>query len=203
MSIKTKFGTANIRNDGYYIITSNKEGNNGKLLHRLIYEDFYNIELHSDIVIHHKDENKLNNEISNLIPMTKTEHMKHHRIGKKLSEETKQKMRENHPRYWKGKTFSEESRKKMSESHKGIHAGEKHPKGMLGKHHSNKTKRILHEMFTKKHARIIKMGIEDNKQVYGIIFNGKRIKRSYYPQKLIKWLLSEYPLEIMSTMIPK
>ena len=39
-SIDTKFGKATILN-GYYRITSTKEGNNNKSLHRLIFEDFY------------------------------------------------------------------------------------------------------------------------------------------------------------------
>ena len=43
--IKTKFGTATINSDGYYEISSVKEGNHDKILHRLIYEDFYNVKL--------------------------------------------------------------------------------------------------------------------------------------------------------------
>ena len=39
----TKFGTARLNKLGYYLITSRSEGNNGKLLHRLIFEDFYQI----------------------------------------------------------------------------------------------------------------------------------------------------------------
>ena len=37
----TKYGIAKIHNTGYYRITSRKEGNNGKLLHRLIFEDVH------------------------------------------------------------------------------------------------------------------------------------------------------------------
>lgn len=78
-SIKTKFGIAKISMYGYYHIISRKEGNYHKLLHRLIFEDFYNIVLPTDIQIHHEDGNKLNNKIWNLIPMTKSEHMSLHR----------------------------------------------------------------------------------------------------------------------------
>ena len=46
----TKFGTAKIYR-GYYIITSRKEGNHGKFLHRLIFEDFYKIKLPKHIII--------------------------------------------------------------------------------------------------------------------------------------------------------
>ena len=37
----TKFGRAYIGHHGYYVVTSKKEGNHNKLLHRLIFEDFY------------------------------------------------------------------------------------------------------------------------------------------------------------------
>ena len=77
-SIQTKYGRANINEYGYYRINSSKEGNHLKLLHRLIFEDFYNIKLPSHIEIHHEDGNKLNNEIWNLVPMTKSEHIKLH-----------------------------------------------------------------------------------------------------------------------------
>lgn len=39
--MKTKYGNAKIGNMGYYVITSYKEGNHRKLLHRLIWEDFW------------------------------------------------------------------------------------------------------------------------------------------------------------------
>lgn len=81
--IKTKFGNAKIHNSGYYIITSRVEGNHHKLLHRLIFEDFYQIKLPKNIVIHHEDGNKLNNEIWNLVPMTDKEHNSLHNTGEK------------------------------------------------------------------------------------------------------------------------
>ena len=81
-SIKTKFGTARIDKKGYYYISSRKEGNNSKFLHRLIFEDFYQIKLPKNIHIHHDDGNKLNNNIWNLIPMTKGEHTFVHHLRK-------------------------------------------------------------------------------------------------------------------------
>ena len=72
--IKTKYGNATLNDYGYYHISSGKEGNHGKFLHRLIFEDFYNIKLPSNIEIHHDDGDKTNNEIWNLIPLTKSEH---------------------------------------------------------------------------------------------------------------------------------
>ena len=79
--IKTKFGTARIGDIGYYRISSHKEGNYGKLLHRLIYADHYDIVLGSDVIIHHLDGNKTNNDISNLITMTNSEHIRQHQLG--------------------------------------------------------------------------------------------------------------------------
>ena len=45
-SLTTKFGTCRVNNGGYWVVKgSTKEGNGGKLLHRLIYADYHNIEL--------------------------------------------------------------------------------------------------------------------------------------------------------------
>ena len=63
--IQTKFGTAKLRDDGYWDIVTVKEGNFKKLLHRLIFEDFYQITLPKDWIIHHEDGDKSNNEIWN------------------------------------------------------------------------------------------------------------------------------------------
>ena len=101
------------------------------------------IQVHTHIVykkgyaVHHIDENKMNNSLSNLAYITQSEHAaihkkgnrnmfgKHHsnetkrkigkgNKGKKLSEETKQKISEAH----KGKKHSSETKQKMSEAHK-------------------------------------------------------------------------------------
>ena len=124
-TLHTKFGTARVIG-GYYKITGGGKENNGKLLHRLIFEDFYNIKLPSDIDVHHNDGDKLNNEIWNLIPLPRAEHLRIHNTGennnmygKKHSDETKKKMSEQmmgekHHMY--GKHFSEEHRKNLSKS---------------------------------------------------------------------------------------
>ena len=65
--------------------------------------------------IHHLDENKMNNSLSNLVYLTRSEHTKIHSNGKQLSEETK---------------------RKMSEAKKGN-------KNMLGKHHTEETKQKI------------------------------------------------------------
>ena len=102
--IQTKYGKAMIGQNGYYQIVTNEKGNDKKLLHRLIFEEFYNIKLPKDIIIHHNDGNKTNNEIWNLIPMSQTEHMAIHyneglrerlrelNFDKDIPEETRQKM---------------------------------------------------------------------------------------------------------------
>ena len=106
--------------------------------------------------IHHIDENKFNNALSNLIYLTRSEHSKIHAngnknmFGKHHSEETKRKIAESH----KGRTLSEDTKRKISESHKGKKlsdetkkklsesiSGENHP--LYGKHHSEETKQKM------------------------------------------------------------
>ena len=115
-TIQTKYGTATIGNHNYYCITSKKEGNYMKLLHRVIFEDFYQIKLPSNIVIHHEDGNKLNNKIWNLIPMTKSEHAALHSKGVPMPNHVKEMMHKIH----KGKILSDETKQKISNSKKGV-----------------------------------------------------------------------------------
>ena len=79
------------------------DNNKYGLLHRYIYS-YYNGKIPEGYDIHHKDENKMNNDISNLILLTRSEHMKLHGKDKE---------------FFKGKHHSEESRKKISEANKG------------------------------------------------------------------------------------
>ena len=81
--LKTIFGNARINDEGYYKITSKKEGNNGKFLHRLIVQKFYQIKLPSDWVVHHKNENKLDCRIINLHIMPKSKHDRLHKHSDK------------------------------------------------------------------------------------------------------------------------
>jgi hypothetical protein len=85
--MKTKYGHAGIDSHGYYKITSRKEGNHNRFLHRLIWEDV-NGKVPNGYEIHHIDDNPLNNEISNLKCLSKFEHMSLHKkrlIGEKNS----------------------------------------------------------------------------------------------------------------------
>lgn len=156
MTVKksTKFGTAKINQYGYYQISSYKEGNNGKLLHRLIVEDYYSISLLPWADIHHLDNNRLNNDIENLVILSKSAHLSLHNKGK------------NHSLY--GKKVSEEVKEKIRKS------------------------------CTIPYARIIKRNIHrSGKQNYAIRKDGKYIKSSIYPNRLLKWFTKEYPNEML------
>ena len=108
--LHTKWGNATLNNWGYYRISSTEKGYEGKLLHRLIYEDFWGVELPPEIHIHHKDENKLNNCILNLEAVIGKEHSSFHNKGEKNSMYGKSK--ELSPVF--GKTHSLSVRKNMS-----------------------------------------------------------------------------------------
>lgn len=112
--MKTKFGNAVIGNSGYYRINTISEGNFNKLLHRLIFEDFYQIKLPDHIVIHHEDGNKLNNEIWNLIPMTKAEHTRLHAV-----KEIPQNIRDKISKTLKGHEVSEATKQRISKTKQG------------------------------------------------------------------------------------
>lgn len=68
---------------GYYRISSEIYGkeNVNKLLHRYIVERHLGRPLSEDEIVHHKDKNKTNNDISNLQIMTNAEHTKLHHLG--------------------------------------------------------------------------------------------------------------------------
>lgn len=89
----TIFGNTSTTDEGYLIVSSCKEGNRAKKLHRLIWEKWYG-EIPPTTNIHHKDGNKLNNCIWNLEPMSISEHTILHNSGKPLSEETRLKISE-------------------------------------------------------------------------------------------------------------
>lgn len=136
--LHTKYGTAKIDNTGYYRITSRKEGNNNKSLHRLIAKDYFGDWIDEPLIdgerieIHHLDENPLNNCVLNLLPIPVSEHRILHMKGKSKSDEHKRKIRENHPDFSKenhplwNKHHSEESKQKMSEAHTGKTLSEEH-----------------------------------------------------------------------------
>jgi len=80
-------------------------------LHQYIYEK-YNGPVPKGLVIHHKDHNKTNNDINNLIVITPTEHSHIHHLNHKHTEESKKKI----SKKLKGKIFSLETREKIRQS---------------------------------------------------------------------------------------
>lgn len=102
--LHTKFGNASLNPQGHYRITSRKEGNHSKLLHRLIWEDFYNCEIPDGYVIHHKNGIKTDNCILNLQLMKSEAHRRYHTLGKDNANEK-------NPMF--GRTHTEDSKIKM------------------------------------------------------------------------------------------
>ena len=76
----TKYGRAKIDSNGYYRITSRKEGNHRKLLHRLIFESVHG-EIPEGYCVHHIDGDRLNNCILNLELLSLNYHQSMHNIG--------------------------------------------------------------------------------------------------------------------------
>lgn len=79
----TKTKTGVLRNDGicehsgYTFIYQSKKHYRGQ--HRLVMEQYLGRPLRSDEIVHHKDGNKRNNDISNLEIVTRAEHINIHR----------------------------------------------------------------------------------------------------------------------------
>ena len=162
MSVKTEFGTAYESSGGYLVISSVKEGNLNKYVHRLVFEKFYNIKLPSDIHIHHEDGNKLNNEIWNLVPMTNKEHSTMHHVGVKFSEERCKNISESK----KGYKFSEESKQKMRDAKLGTTQS---LDTMIARSKSNTSTGIFRVII--KQNKSCKKGWS---YAYGYVENGKR-----------------------------
>lgn len=73
--METKFGHVYQRKDGYYQISSGEH--QGKLLHRLIYEETFG-PIPEGFHIHHLDNDKNNNALENLVLISKSNHHKLH-----------------------------------------------------------------------------------------------------------------------------
>ena len=175
--------------DGYYECK-------GMRLHRYIWEKYNGCKIPEGYIIHHKNENKKDNDLSNLELMTKSNHTrlhstgKHHNLGTTLSEEHKQKLSDNNSRYWAGKTFSEEHKEKIGEAKKGISLWpegrvftEEHKSNialskmgntnMLGKHHTEETK--LQMSITRKG----RVASDETKAKISVALKGKKLGYKY------------------------
>lgn len=102
-TIQTKFGKAYIDSDGYYRV--NNRNNTSVMLHRLIFEDFYGIRIPKGYIIHHKNENKLDNCILNLQLLKRSTHQSYHNTKEKNS--------------MYGKHHLDEAKQKISKANKG------------------------------------------------------------------------------------
>lgn len=92
----------------------------GMGIHCIMAHTFYGYRPGYDI--HHLDENKLNNALSNLEYLSRSEHIRLHTKGKEKSDETRTKLSaalKGKTSWNKGKPFSEETKEKMSAAHKG------------------------------------------------------------------------------------
>ena len=98
-------------------------------------------------------------------------------VGFKHSEESKRKMSESNPRYWLDKNFSEEHKRKISESLKGKPKSKETKKKMSANHCDCSGKNNPNY---KDYPRIVKGGFCNGKQLYGLYFEGKKLKTSIY-----------------------
>ena len=157
-SMKSKYGNVGINKAGYHIITSTKEGNLKKRVHRLIWEDWYGKPVPKGYVIHHINGDKTDNRIQNLQCVSNGNHIRFHHKGKKckpFTEEHKRKLGESK----RGKPLSEDHKQKIAEGNKGIH--------------------LL------KYARVVKNGTtNEGKQNYALRYEGKMIAQSIFKEKL-------------------
>lgn len=76
----TKYGSCIEDKDGYWRVSSRKEGNKNKMLHRLIWEE-HNGPIPKGYIIHHKDKNIKNNHLDNLEMLSSFEHNSQHKNG--------------------------------------------------------------------------------------------------------------------------
>ena len=181
MTIKTKYGTAYLDKRGYYVISSSKEGNRGKNLHRLIYEDYYDTTIPKGMQIHHLDGNTTNNNPLNLEMISISEHNRRHNKGAKSGEDN----------FMHGKKHSDETKHKIS-----IKAKERWA--------NPENRQKMSEIRTKKFATIIKASTTHNgKQRYAITFHGKKLKSSIYPHKLLEYFTENFPNQILHLRITK
>lgn len=94
-----------------------------------------------------------NRPASELIFLTRSEHVKLHHSIKPMSEETKQKISKSNigKNTWlKGKHLSEDHKKKISKANSGVN------NFMYGKHHTEETKAKMRRPFTEEHKQKLK-----------------------------------------------
>ncbi len=88
------------RKEYFYIVLYKNKKSKHKLVHILLYETFNDYKLKDDECIHHKDENRKNNNLDNFRLMTKKDHLSLHHKNKIISKKirklwSKKRKREN------------------------------------------------------------------------------------------------------------
>lgn len=114
---KTKSGEYKInvkKGVRYLFLTKTKNGKTQNFhLHRVIYETFVG-EIPEGYIIHHKDENKQNNAVSNLLMVSAEDHVRIHFTGKPSWNKGLKTPPESHKKQWitRHKKYSTETRDK-------------------------------------------------------------------------------------------
>lgn len=214
--LHTKFGIAKIDN-GYFRISSSKEGNYNKYLHRLIFEDFYNMIIPEGYIIHHKDGNKINNCILNLQLLREFDHLSLHHKGLKHSDEAKIKMSKAKKGKYLGKNnpqYKDYARVVKMDNRKGVQRyvikkdmktikastnplflskwfKENYPNERL----ENRFEHLGWEVII--NYKLRPKGYMNGKKRYCIKYKGKLLKQSVFKDKLIGWFEEHYHNEYL------
>lgn len=101
-NIRKKGSSSLLKNKSsrYFLLTKTKKGKTKNFpLHRIIFETFVG-EIPDGYIIHHIDENKKNNAVSNLLMVTAEEHVKIHFTGKPSWNKGLKTPKESHKKQW-------------------------------------------------------------------------------------------------------
>ena len=212
--LHTKFGIAKIDRT-YFRISTNEKGNYNKYLHRLIFEDFYGMEIPDGYVVHHKDGNKLNNCILNLQLLREFDHRSLHHEGTTHSAEAKKKMSKAKKGKYRGPNnhmYKDYARVVKLDNRNGVqrYVIKKDKKSIK----SSTNPLFLTKWFKENYPdeklenRFEDLGWEDvkkyqlrpkghlnGKKRYCIRYDGKVLRQSVFKDRLIEWFKENYPNE--------
>lgn len=135
-------------------------------VHRVVAETFIGtLKYFLETQINHKDGNKTNNDVSNLEIVTPYENMQHY-YWAKCFHESRHDRGNKISKSRKGVKFTEQHKQNLSNSLKGKFTGSKN--SFYGKHHTDKTKKLLSDINSGKHhteeeKRRISQSLKNNK----------------------------------------